>query len=153
VRSGFLACCFAAGAAVRVLAQEPQGFEAGVQGVAALASRSFLGAGLTGAVRPGGRLRLIISALPGTRDGSFAFRGEAGGHFMLNPERRRGLGIYGVGGIVALLGRRDAGYVLLGLGVESSPAGRSGWIMEAGVGGGVRIAIGWRRRWLRAPGR
>ncbi len=152
-RCRLLACCLTVGAAARVLGQEPQGFEVGVLGVGALATPNFFGAGLTGAVRPGGRLRLSLSALPGSQADRFALRGEATGHFMLNPARRHGLGFYGVGGVAALLGPRDAGYVVLGLGLETAPAGRSGLIVEAGVGGGVRIAVGWRRRWLRIPGR
>ena len=152
-RCSSLVCWLTVGAAARVLAQEPQGFEAGVQGVGALATPSFFGAGVTGALRPGGRLRLSIGVFPGTQDGRFAFRGEVAGHFMLNPARRHGLGFYGAGGIAALLGPRDAGYVMLGLGVETAPGGRSGLMIEAGVGGGARISIGWRRRWLWAPSR
>jgi hypothetical protein len=41
------------------------------------------------------------------------------------------------------------GYMVLGLGVESSPGARSGWALEAGIGGGFRIALGYR--WRRLP--
>lgn len=152
-RCGLLICCLAAVSAAPVPAQEPRGVEVGVQSVTTLAARSFFGGGLAGSVRPGGRLRVVIAALPGAQAERFAFRGEAAAHFMLNPERRHGLGFYGVGGIAVLVGPRDAGYVMLGLGLESAPGGVSGWTMEAGVGGGVRIAVGWRRRWLRMPER
>jgi hypothetical protein len=51
-------------------------------------------------------------------------------------------------GIAGAAGRTDAGYLLLGLGVEAAPGGRHGWWLEAGAGGGVRIALGWRWRSL-----
>jgi hypothetical protein len=44
----------------------------------------------------------------------------------------------------------ERGYLVLTLGLEASPGGRTGWFLEAGVGGGARIAAGWRRRWFPA---
>jgi hypothetical protein len=130
------------------LAQEPRGFEAGLQGITTLAEPRLAGGGLTGAWRPGGRMRLVVGALPGVTGRRFAFRGELGAHFLLNPTLVRGLGFYGMGGIAGVAARRSAGYLMLGVGAETSPAGRSGWMVELGVGGGGRIAVGWRRRWL-----
>ena len=35
------------------------------------------------------------------------------------------------------------------LGLEERPAARAGWFVEAGVGGGARLALGYR--WRRMP--
>lgn len=134
-------------------AQEPTGQELGVQALTTIADPSFGGGGISYALRPGGRIRLAAVAAPGVRDGEFAMRGELSVHFMLDPARRSGTGVYGFGGIAGVFGRHDAGYLQLGLGVETRPGGASGWMLEAGVGGGLRVAVGWRRRWLHRPGR
>ena len=42
---------------------------------------------------------------------------------------------------------------VLGLGIETRPGARVGLALEAGIGGGVRVAVGLRRRWLHRPGR
>jgi hypothetical protein len=57
--------------------------------------------------------------------------------------------MYGLGGVAGQVGRGSQGYVVLGLGLERAPGGRSGWALEAGVGGGVRVTVGWRWRWLK----
>jgi hypothetical protein len=38
-------------------------------------------------------------------------------------------------------------YVVLLIGVETTPGRRTGWYAEAGLAGGVRIAAGFRVRW------
>jgi hypothetical protein len=43
----------------------------------------------------------------------------------------------------------DQGYVVVTLGVEARPGAPSGWFVEAGVGGGARLAMGYR--WRRLP--
>jgi hypothetical protein len=133
-------------------AQGPAGLEAGVTALAAIAARDFAGAGLSGALRPAGRTRLTLTFAAGTGDGAAAGRGEGTAQFLLTPERTRGSGLYVSGGLAGTLGRRDAGYLVLGLGLEARPGGKSGWLIEIGVGGGVRLAAGWRwRRFRGAP--
>ena len=45
----------------------------------------------------------------------------------------------------------DRGYLVLTVGLENALPRRSGWAVEAGVGGGVRVLLGYRWRWLRPP--
>jgi hypothetical protein len=141
------------GFASPALAQEPTGHELGLQALTTIADPTFGGAGVSYALRFGGRMRLTAAAVPGSSDGDLAMRGELALHFLLDPSRRSGAGVYGIGGIAGIFGRQDAGYLMLGLGVETRPGGSSGWMIEAGVAGGFRLAIGWRRRWLHWPGR
>ena len=137
-----------------VLAAAPlraqRAWELGPQGLLLLADPAMATAGLYGAVRPGGRLRLAATAGGGRQEGSLATRGEVLLHFMLVPAARRGAGVYGLGGAAWSAGPRDRGYLVLGVGVEWAPAAGAGWALEAGVGGGVRVAAGSRWRWFRA---
>ena len=97
------------------------------------------------AVRLGRRDRVVGWAGLGTADGRFAARGEAAYHFLLTPESS-GAGVYLGGGVAAA---EDEGWrgVLIGVvGVEGAPAGRQGWFAEAGFGGGLRVAAGFRWR-------
>lgn len=128
--------------------QEPHGLELAATGAVVVTDPVFAGAGFQGAVRPGGRSRLVVGVLPGMIEDRFALRGELVAHFLLSPGARRGVGFYGLGGVAGLTGPRKRAYLMLGVGVEANPGGRSGWMLEAGVGGGVRIAAGWRWRWL-----
>ena len=41
--------------------------------------------------------------------------------------------------------------VVLTLGLEARPAARDGWFVEAGVGGGARLAAGYRWRRFSSP--
>lgn len=132
-------------------AQEPRGTELGGIGMVALSDPVFVGGGLQVAIRPGGRARFAVTALPGAIRERFALRGEAIAQFLLNPATVRGVGLYGLAGIAGVTGARERAYLVAGIGVETSPGGRSGWLVEAGVGGGARLAIGWRRRWWARP--
>jgi hypothetical protein len=147
-RFGASALVLMGGCASAAAGQMPVGREVGIQAFATLAAPSFAGGALSVAWRPGGRTRLALLAAAGARDGSLAARGEALLHYLIAPNRRRGLGFYGLGGLAGVTGRGDAAYLVLGLGVESAPGGRSGWMLEGGVGGGVRLSAGWRYRWL-----
>ena len=124
--------------------------EFGVQAVATF-SDPVLGvlAGY-GALRTLGRTRLSLSLGAGSSDGRLAVRGELLGHFLLSPAARRKPGFYLAGGIAGVGGTVDRGYLVLTAGVEQSPGGASGWAVEAGVGGGVRVSLGYR--WRRFPG-
>jgi hypothetical protein len=139
---------FALLAGATLEAQSPSGFEVGVAGLGSFASPTFGGGGLSFSVRPGGDVRVLGLLAAGARRHRLTGRGELVLHYLLAPERRRGVGLYGIGGIAGISGPGSAGYLVLGVGAESSPGGRSGWLVEAGVGGGFRAAVGWRFRWL-----
>ncbi len=126
--------------------------EVGPEATVTLASSGFAGAGLSIAIRPGGRSRAVLTLLPGTQDGRLAGRGELIGQLLLAPAQRRGPGFYALAGVAGQVGSRDNGLLVLGLGVESAPGARQGWHLEAGIGGGVRLAAGWRWRWLHGSG-
>jgi hypothetical protein len=122
--------------------------EFGVMGIATASDPALVVAGGYGAIRTSGRTRISAGLGVGASDGRAAWRGELLAHFLLNPTRRWGVGVYGAGGLAAVGGPVDQGYLVLTLGLEARPGGRSGWFVEAGVGGGARVAAGVRwRRW------
>ena len=126
--------------------------EIGIQAVGT-ASDPLLGVGaLYGALRTSNRTRLSVSGGVGGSAGELAFRGELLGHFLLSPSKRKGTGPYFAAGVAAVGGPVERGYLVLTLGVEQRPGGGAGWAAEAGVGGGLRLALGYRWRSLR-PGR
>lgn len=142
-RACWLVALLAALPAARAAAQVRR--EAGVEGVALFGDPGFGGAGFWGAVRPSERLRFGVSVLGGARRDA-AVRGEFVAHFLLDPERRVGAGLYGGGGIAAESGPLGQAWMVAVVGLDGSPGGRSGWVVELGVGGGVRISVGWRWR-------
>jgi hypothetical protein len=125
--------------------------ELGVQALGTAADPAVVVGGVYGAIRTSRRTRLSAALAAGVSDGKAAYRGELLAHFLLNPTRLRGTGVYGAAGIAAAEGPVDQGYVVVTLGIESRPGGRSGWFVEAGVGGGARLAVGYRWRRL-SPG-
>jgi len=137
-----------AGFAPSVAAQRVMEF--GVQGIGMAADPAVAVGGVYGAIRTSSRTRVSAALAAGLSDGDGAFRGELLAHFLLNPTRRTGPGVYGAGGIALAEGPVDQGYVVVTLGIEGRPGGRSGWFAEAGVGGGARLAVGYRWRRFRA---
>ncbi|MFI5234582.1 MAG: hypothetical protein ACHQXA_02635 [Gemmatimonadales bacterium] len=119
--------------------------EFGIEAIALAAHPGFAGGGVWGAIRPSGRLRLAVSALLGDRAGT-AVRGEFAAHFLLDPARKRGAALYAGGGLAVESGPAGQAWLLAVLGVEGAPGGRSGWAVEFGVGGGVRLMAAWRWR-------
>ena len=145
-----------AGVLLAVALSEPspataqRAFELGVTSIATASDPALVVGGGYGAVRTSQRTRLSAALAAGVSDGRGAWRGELLAHFLLNPTRRRGMGVYGAGGVAAVGGPVDQGYLVLALGLEARPAARSGWFVEAGVGGGARLAAGFR--WRRHAG-
>jgi hypothetical protein len=129
-------------------AKAQHGWEFGVQAIGAFADFDFAGGGLWGGWRPGGSTRIGVSLMPGAIDGEFAGRAEVTAQFLLSPASLR-RGLYAGGGLAGLTGPNDAGYLLFLLGYESKPGGASGWVIEGGIGGGVRVLLGYRWRWVR----
>jgi hypothetical protein len=56
--------------------------------------------------------------------------------------------VYAAGGVAAVGGPVERGYIVLTLGMEQHPGLPTGWFVEAGIGGGARLALGYRWRWL-----
>jgi hypothetical protein len=133
--------CVPAVAAQRVI-------ELGVQAIGTAADPAVAVGGVYGAIRISRRTRISATLGAGVSDGDAAFRGELLAHFLLNPTRRAGAGLYGAGGIAVAEGAVDQGYLVVTLGIEGRPGARSGWFLEGGVGGGARLAVGYR--WRRA---
>ena len=124
--------------------------ELGVQATAVAADPGSMFGGAYGALRTSLRTRVSLAAGVGASEGAATLRGELLLHFLLNPTRRIGVAPYIAGG-VAVVGRPvDEGYLVLTLGLESRPGAPSGWFVEAGIGGGARLAAGIRHRWLPA---
>jgi hypothetical protein len=138
----------AALAAAAPPARAQQVRELGIQAIGTLSDPALAVGGAYAAWRPARRARISAALGVGGSGGEAAWRGELLGHFLLAPTRREGSGVYLAGGVAAVGGRVDQGYLVLALGVESRPGGPSGWFAEAGVGGGARLSAGYRWRWF-----
>jgi hypothetical protein len=140
----------AQGAAAQVL-RERQLFTVAVASDPAVGA---VGAGLAWRDRGRSRIGAAVAAGAGERGGA-AGRAELAWHFLLDPTRARGAGVYGGGGlaVTAFPDGRLRPWVLLVVGVEGAPALRRGTFFELGVGGGVRVAAGVRFRNQSAPSR
>ena len=121
---------------------------AGVLGT--VADADFWGGALGFGIRPGGQFRFTATAAVGDLEGRTAGRGEVTAQLVLTPPARRGAGVYAGGGVAwpGVEGSSGAGYLVLLLGLESTPGRHWGWYIETGVAGGVRVAAGLRRRWF-----
>jgi hypothetical protein len=129
-------------------------WQAGVVVIGSEPAVAALGGGL--AWRDRGRSRVGVFAGAGAADhGGWAGRGEVAWHFLLDPGRRQGAGLYGGAGlaVTALPDGDVRPFVQLVLGIESEPASPQGGFVEVGIGGGARVAAGVRWRKRNAPGR
>jgi hypothetical protein len=103
----------------------------------------FLGGGPFLSLPLDRQLRLRTQAMLGTQGRSTAARAELALEAVLDPGARGWTG-FGVLGVAATSGRAGVGSILVAVGAEWRPAARTGWRLEAGVGGGVRLAVGFR---------
>ena len=118
-----------------------------MHGLATFAAARFVGGGIGFGLRPPGRLGLFFGASAGDLDGVSAGRAEILAVFRLAPAATTGVRPYGAAGVAVLArGSGADGYITMVLGAESRPAGKSGWFLETGVGGGVRVSAGLRLR-------
>ena len=123
--------------------------ELGLEAVATAADPAVYTAGVTASLRPASRSRVALYAGGGVSGGEGVGRAELVGHFLLNP-RSTHAAFYGGGGIAGVFGDGFAeGYLVLVIGVEGAPGGKGGWFAEAGIGGGARLAAGYR--WRKLP--
>lgn len=134
-------------ATVSATASAQQVRELGIQATVTASDPVAGIAGVYGALRSSPRTRVSLAAGAGASGGETAWRGELLVHLLSNPRADRGIGVYGAGGVALAGGDGERGYLVLTLGLEAAPGRGSGWFLEAGVGGGVRIAAGlrWRR--------
>ncbi len=129
--------------------------EAQVWAVAVATRPAFYGAGFGLGWRDEQRDRIAPAiALGAFGDGRFGARADLSYQFLLDPGKRSGSAIYGGGGLTVAMERGHvAPYLLLVLGVENAPGGGGGSFLEVGLGGGARLAVGYRWRKHNAPGR
>ena len=143
--------CIALGAAALLLVPElaaQRARELGVHAVFTGQEEELFAAGVYGGVRTTRRTRIAVTIAAGSAGGEFVARGELLGHFLLSPASRT-VGLYGGGGLAGLVGDGgEEGFLVLLIGLEHAPGGASGWYAEGGLGGGVRVAAGYRWRWF-----
>jgi hypothetical protein len=116
-----------------------------VQALATLApaAETFVGGGLGLTLRARSRLGLGLTAAAGDRDGNLAGRGEALLSFILDPVSRRVVSPYAAAGVALVSDRVGTSeYLVATLGLAGRPGRRAGWFVEAGAGGGLRLAAG-----------
>ncbi|OYV71385.1 MAG: hypothetical protein B7Z72_06850 [Gemmatimonadetes bacterium 21-71-4] len=120
-----------------------------------MGSSAWSRSGLGVASRDEDRTRVAAAAALGAfGDGHFGARADVTLQFLLDPAKLVGAAIYGGGGLSLAVERGHATpYLLLVLGAEHAPGGHGGSFLEIGVGGGVRVAVGYRWRKLNAPSR
>jgi hypothetical protein len=121
--------------------------ELGIQAIGTVSDPALGVAGVYGAIRTSTRTRVSASAGLGISRRDPAWRGELLIHLLMSPTARRGIGVYAAGGVAAVGGPVERGYIVLTLGAEQHPGRRTGWFAEAGIGGGARLALGYRWRW------
>lgn len=133
-----------------IAAQQPRGVvvEWGAQSTVILGSDQSMGMtfGPRAAVRSIGGTRLAVSAGAGFRDDRWSGRGEMAVEYVLTPRSARRASVYLGGGLAGVVGGGKGGYLMAYVGLERSPGLGSGWAIEAGLGGGVRLraAYHWR---------
>jgi hypothetical protein len=150
LRSAFLCLVVLAG---RATAQRPAVTELGTVALATFARADLAAAGVSLGHRPG-QARVVLLVAAGERDGRAAVRAEATAQFLANPGARAGVTVYGAIGLayVGADASPGASYLTMFVGVERAAARPWGWFLEAGLGGGIRLAVGARwRRAARAP--
>jgi hypothetical protein len=123
-----------------------QAREIGIQAIGTASDPALAIGALYGALRTSNRTRMSVAGGVGGSAGELAFRAELLGHFLLSPNKRKGAAPYFAAGVAAIGGPVSRGYLVLTLGVEQRPGAGAGWAAEAGVGGGVRVALGYRWR-------
>lgn len=120
--------------------------EVGVSIVGALGDDQSVVAGLHLGFRPATRTRWAFFAGAGSVGDEAGGRFETTLQFLTAPARKTGVGLYAGGGIGAVVAERTEARIIALVGLEGRPGGRSGWALEGGVGGGWRLAAGWRWR-------
>lgn len=124
-----------------------RGWDAQIHGIALLRDSALVGGGMGAGIRFRGGLRAAATASGGWLGGHrVAGRVELLAAYHLPPTRPTHPSVYLGGGIALEARQHDVrGLVLLALGVEARPWMGGGWFAELGVGGGLRVAVGYRQ--------
>lgn len=88
------------------------------------------------------RIEFVGSALVGRRGSATVGRGELTVRFYPSRPIAGRTNAYALTGIAGVTGSDDGGFVVVAVGVEAGKRAR--WFAEAGIGGGVRLAVGIR---------
>ena len=120
--------------------------ELGFQATGTTGRPGALVAGPAWAWQAGVRDRLVLHGGVGGSEHQLAFRGEALWQFRFEPSATTGVGLYLGGGLAVQTAASTHGWIVATLGLESRPAAAQGWIVEAGIGGGFRLVLGYRWR-------
>ncbi|HWC75182.1 MAG TPA: hypothetical protein VG454_14700 [Gemmatimonadales bacterium] len=135
---------------VALQSQQLTATELSLGATASLARETFVGGEVGLARRTSNETRIALAVAGGTAAASAAGRAQLTFQAVVNPAARTGMGLYaGLG--AAFSGRegsRGQGFVAVLLGLEGAPGRRRNWYAELGLGGGVRLAAGWRMRWF-----
>jgi hypothetical protein len=129
-----------------------RGHDLQVQALSLVGATTFLGVGGGVGLRAGLGTRLALTAAGGWLESAGAAgRIEALATYHLGSLLRPRPSFYGGAGVGATATDADlAGHLVVVLGLEARPGG--GFFVEAGVGGGVRVAAGYRVTTWRRPG-
>ncbi len=127
-----------------VRAQRPPS-SVGIQATLVGSDPAFEGVGGTVVKALDRQLRLTAGATVGRAGSETRGRGELALEYLFDPATR-GWSPRLAGGVAGVSGPRGGGYVLLEVGLEQRPRDRTGWRIDLGVGGGVRVAASftWR---------
>jgi len=128
-----------------VPARAQRGWDVQGHAVGMVRDSVLLGAGLGAGLRLARGLRVSATTSAGGGEGGARGRGEALVTYHVSPPRRGGVGIYVGGGLAGELWDGGArGLAVLLAGIEARPWNGGGWFVEVGVGGGARLAAGYR---------
>lgn len=140
------AAAVAVGAMAPAPAAAQRGWDAQGQALALVRDSTWIGGGLGAGMRFGRGLRL-----GGTLGAAWASPDAAGGRaellvaYHVSRPRPGGVGVYAAAGLATELSRGDARALAVALlGVEARPWSGGGLFAELGIGGGLRLAAGYR---------
>ena len=138
-------------AAAPLRAQQLTSTELTAAAFAAIGDRPFWAAAGALGRRLDSQIRVTALGAVGVLDGDVGARAEVTAQLIVNPSGRGGAGLYAGTGVAWQGGRGTPGrgYITALIGLESAPGARRGWVVEAGLGGGVRVTLG--MRWRRFP--
>jgi hypothetical protein len=127
-----------------------RGADVQAQALGLAGTTPFAGVGAGAGLRLGLGTRLSLSATGGWLEAAgAAARVEALATYHLVVPGRPRPTLYGGTGVgITATGGATQGYLVLVLGLEGGVQARGGWFIETGVGGGIRVALGYRLiRW------
>ena len=101
------------------------------------------------ALRTTGATRITASGGTGLLKMGSTARGELAAEYLLAPRAAGRVEVYVGGGIAGVIGEGHGQFLLAYVGIEKSPGLKSGWALEAGMGGGFRLRAAWH--WRKFP--